>query len=87
MTKCYRESKEERNNIVHRVKRRKADWIGHILCGNCLLKHFTEEKVERKIDVKGRRRRRCKHLLDDVNEKRGYCKLKDRSEGKTRKNT
>jgi hypothetical protein len=27
--------KEERN-IVHTVKRGKADWIGHILRGNCL---------------------------------------------------
>jgi hypothetical protein len=33
--------KEERN-IVHTVKRRKANWIGHILRRNCLLKHVTE---------------------------------------------
>ena len=30
--------KEERN-IIHTVKRRKGNWIGHILCWNCLLKH------------------------------------------------
>ena len=30
--------KEERN-VIHTVKRRKADWIGCILCRNCLLKH------------------------------------------------
>jgi hypothetical protein len=30
--------KEERN-ILHTVNRRKANWIGHILRGNCLLKH------------------------------------------------
>ena len=24
-------------NILHAVKRRKADWIGHISCRNCLL--------------------------------------------------
>jgi hypothetical protein len=29
--------KEERN-IVHTIKRRTANWIGHILCRNCLLK-------------------------------------------------
>ena len=29
--------KEERN-ILHTVKRMKANWIGHILCRNCLLK-------------------------------------------------
>jgi hypothetical protein len=33
--------KEERN-IVHTIKRRKANWIGHILRRNCLLKHVTE---------------------------------------------
>jgi ribosomal 50S subunit-associated protein YjgA (DUF615 family) len=29
--------KEERN-IVHKIKRRKANWIGHILRRNCHLK-------------------------------------------------
>jgi len=29
-------------NILHTVKRRKANWIGHILCENCLLKYVTE---------------------------------------------
>jgi hypothetical protein len=37
--------KEERN-ILGRIKRRKASWIGHILCRNCLLEHFFEGKVE-----------------------------------------
>jgi hypothetical protein len=37
--------KEERN-IIHTVKRRKADWIGHILRNNCLLKHIIEEETE-----------------------------------------
>jgi hypothetical protein len=31
--------KEERN-IIHTVKRRKADWIGCILCRKCILKHI-----------------------------------------------
>jgi hypothetical protein len=30
---------EEERNILHTIKRRKANWIGHILCRNCLLKH------------------------------------------------
>jgi hypothetical protein len=30
--------KEERN-ILHTVKRRKANWIGHVLRRNCFLKH------------------------------------------------
>jgi hypothetical protein len=40
-------------------KRRKADWIGHILCRNCLLKH-VEGKMEEKLEVAERRRRRRK---------------------------
>jgi hypothetical protein len=33
--------KEERNNLSI-INRRKANWIGHILQRNCLLKHVTE---------------------------------------------
>jgi len=43
--KVLQRVKEERN-ILHRIKRRNANWIGHILRRNCLLKHFTEGKVE-----------------------------------------
>jgi hypothetical protein len=49
-------------NIVHTIKRREANWIGHILRRNCILKHVIEGKVE----VTGRRGRRRKHLLDDL---------------------
>jgi hypothetical protein len=45
--------KEERN-IVHTIKRRKANWIGHILRRNCLLKHVIEGKEIGRIEVKGR---------------------------------
>jgi hypothetical protein len=37
---------QEERNILHAIKRTKADWIGHILCINCLLKHVIEEKTE-----------------------------------------
>jgi len=43
---------------------------------NCLLKHAIEGNVEGRIEVTGRRGRRCKQLLDDLKEKRGYWKLK-----------
>jgi hypothetical protein len=33
--------KEERN-IPHTIKRRNANWIGHILRRNCILKHVIE---------------------------------------------
>jgi hypothetical protein len=69
--------KEERN-ILHKIKRRKANWTGNILCRNCLLKHVIEGKLEGKTEMRGRRRR-LKQLLDDLKEKRRYCKLKDRT--------
>jgi hypothetical protein len=36
--------KEERN-ILHTVRRMKANWIGHVLRRNCLLKPVIEGKV------------------------------------------
>ena len=68
--------KKERN-IVHRVNRRKVNWIGHILRGNCLLKHDIEGKIEGSIEVRGRRGRRRKQLLYDPKDRRGYWKLKE----------
>jgi hypothetical protein len=44
---------------------------------NCLLKHVIEGKIEERIEVMGRRGRRHKQLLDDLKERRGYCKLKE----------
>jgi hypothetical protein len=35
--------KEERN-ILHKIKRRKANWSGHILHRNCLLKCITDRR-------------------------------------------
>ena len=32
----------EQRNILHAIRKRKANWIGHILRRNCLLKHFIE---------------------------------------------
>jgi hypothetical protein len=52
--------KEERN-IVHKIKRRNGNWIGHILRRNVI-----EGKMEGRIQLKGRRGRRCNQLLDDL---------------------
>ena len=68
--------KEERN-IQHNTNRRKANWIGHILHRNCLLKHIIEAKIEGRIEMMERRGRRRKQLLDDLKETRGYRKLKE----------
>jgi hypothetical protein len=55
--------KEERNNL-HTIKRREANWIGHILRRNCLMKHIIEGKIEGRTEVTERRGRRRKQLLD-----------------------
>ena len=51
-------------NILHRITRRKGNWIDHFLCGDCLLKHVIEGKVEGTIDMTGRQGRRREQLLD-----------------------
>jgi hypothetical protein len=74
--------KEERN-ILHTIKRIKANWSGHIFRKNCLLKHVIEGKLEGRIEMTGRRGRRRKQLLDDVKEKRRYWKFKEEALDRT----
>jgi hypothetical protein len=40
-----RRIKEERN-VIHTLKRRRVNWIDHILRGNCLAKNVIEGKME-----------------------------------------
>ena len=47
---------------IKSVKRKKANWIRHVLHRNCLLKHV----IDGKIYMTGRRGRRRKHVLDDL---------------------
>jgi hypothetical protein len=68
--------KEERN-IPLSICKKKANWIGHFLHRNCLLKHVIEGKLEGRIEMTGRRGRSLKQLLDDLKEKTGYWKLKE----------
>jgi hypothetical protein len=68
--------KEERRNIVQTIKRRKANWIGHILRRNCLLKHVIKGKIKGRIELTRRQGRRHNLLSDDLQEKRHYWKLK-----------
>ena len=68
--------KEERN-ILHEVRKRKANWIGHILRRNCLLHQIIEGKIKGQIEVTRRRGRRRKKLLDNLKDRRGYCQLKE----------
>jgi len=47
VTECYRVKSEM--NIPHTLKRRKANCIGHILCGNCCLEHVIEGEIKGRI--------------------------------------
>ena len=67
----------EQRNILHEIRKRKANWIGHILRRNCLLQQVIGGKIKGQIEVSGRRGRRRKKLLDDLKDRRGYCQLKE----------
>ena len=37
---------KEQRNILHKMRKRKANWIGQILRRNCLLQRVIEEKIQ-----------------------------------------
>ena len=68
---------KEQRNILHEIRKRKANWIGHILRRSCHLQRVTEGKIQGGIEVTGRQGRRRWKLLDDLKERRGYSHLKE----------
>ena len=64
-------------------RKRKANWIGHILHRNCLLKQVIEGKVKVEMEVTRRRGRRRKKLLDDLKDRRGYSHFKEETLDRT----
>jgi len=74
---------KEQRNILHEIRKRKANWIGHILSRNCLLQRVTEGKIQGGIEVTGRQGRRCRKLLDDLKEIRGYSHLNEEALDRT----
>ena len=75
----------EQSNIllVHEIRKRKANWIGHILRRNCLLQQVIEGKIKGQVEVTRRRGRRRKKLLDDLKDRRGCCQLKEEALDRT----
>jgi cobalamin-dependent methionine synthase I len=65
--------KQERN-ILHTIKKWKANWIDLILL---VYKHVIEGKIERVIEVTRRQGRRRKQLLNNLKETREYRQLKE----------
>jgi hypothetical protein len=70
----------EQRNILHEIIKRKANWIGHILRRNCLLKEVIEGKIKGRIEVTRRR----KQLLDDLGDRGGYYHLKEEALDRTK---
>jgi hypothetical protein len=68
---------KKQRNILHEIRKRKANLIGHILHRNCLLQRVTEGKIQGGIEVTVRQGRRRRKLLDDLKERRGYSHLKE----------
>ena len=73
----------EQRNILHEIRKRKANWIGHILRRNYLVKQIIEGKIKGQIEVTRRRGRKLKKLLDDLKDRRGYCQLKEKALDRT----
>ena len=74
---------KERRNILHEIRKWKANWIGHILRRNCFLKQVIEGMIKEEMDVTRRRGRRRKKLLDDLKNRRGYSHLKEKALDRT----
>jgi hypothetical protein len=73
----------EQRNILREIRKRKANWIGHILRRNCPLKQVIEGKINGEIEVTGRQGRRRKKLLDDLKDRRGYSHLMEEALDRT----
>ena len=73
----------EQRNILHEIRKRKANWIRHILRKNWLLQQVIEGKIKGQIEVTRRRGRRRKKLLDDLKDRRGYCQLNEEAVDRT----
>jgi hypothetical protein len=73
----------KQRNILHEIRNRKANWIGHILRRNCLLKQVIEGKMKGETEVTRRPGRRRRKLLDDLKDRRGYTHLKEEALDRT----
>jgi len=73
----------EQRNILNEIGKRKANWIGHILRRNCLLKQVIEGKIKGEMEVRRRGGRRRRKTLDDLKDRRGYSNLKEEALDRT----
>ena len=66
---------KDESNILQTIERGKANWIGHLLRHDCLIRHVIKRKIGERTEVMGSRGRRRKQLLDSLKEKRGSWKF------------
>jgi len=74
---------KKQRNVLHEIRKRKANWIGHILRRNCLLQRVIQGKIKGGIEVAGRRGRKRRKLLNDLKERREYSHLKEEALDRT----
>jgi hypothetical protein len=74
---------KEQRNILQEIRKRKANWIGHIFGRLYLLQRVIEGKIQGRIEVTGRQGRRRRKLLDDLKERRGYSHLREEALART----
>jgi hypothetical protein len=65
------------------IRKRKANWIGHILRRNCSLNQLIEGKIQEGVELTRRRERRRRKLLNDLKDRRGYSHLKEEALDRT----
>jgi len=71
---------KEQRCLVHVIKQRQANWIGHVLRHDCLLKTVLEGKIEGKR-TRGKPRRKMLDLLMEQGDKKiSYQELNRRAE-------
>lgn len=64
---------QEERHILHAVKQRKANWIGDIICRNCLTNTCCGTKDRRD----GKARKKTSAATGDFKEKRKYWNLEE----------
>jgi hypothetical protein len=76
---------KKQRNILHEIRKGKANWIGHFLRRNCLLqrRYKRYKRDTRGIEVTERHGRGRRKLLDDLKKRRGYFHLKEEALDRT----
>ena len=71
----------EKRKLLNDILQRKANWIGHILRRNCLLRDAIEGRQMTELKEVGKRRTQ---LLNDLGNRRRHWELKEEAEDRKR---